>query len=158
MQIADHRQDMPMWYYRFTFEQASYRWPIRDIWNWNRTFRPLIDAAGKPSLSYRRSLMLMIENESIRICEFIGVFQISSSIVTDNRDDQTIKVFKKCGEYVKNMKVSFRYYISSLMISLFFISIPVISSLFKKHVFKILQIFPEKYFSKTWGVNPTIQI
>jgi len=53
-----------------------------------------------------RLLMLTIENESIRICEFIGVFQISS-IVTDNRDDQTMKVFKKMWRISGKWKSSF---------------------------------------------------
>jgi len=94
----------------------------------------------------------MLENESIRICEFIGVFQISS-ILTDNRDGQTIKIFKKMWQISGKYESlhSLLYIVSNGQF--FFISIPIISSLFEEHVFKILQIFPGKYFSKTWGVN-----
>jgi len=82
MQIADHRQGMPMWYYRFTFEQVSYHWPIRDIWNWDRTFRPLIDATGRPSLSYRHSSVNVDDRK--RINPYLRVYWRFSNLIHSN--------------------------------------------------------------------------
>lgn len=87
MQIADHRQGMPMWY-RFTFEQASYRWLIFEIeiersafnrCNWN----------GPAFLAAAHLLML---DDWKRINPHLGVYwfidiYLSNLYVMDNRSD-----------------------------------------------------------------------
>lgn len=162
MQIADHRQGMPMWYYHFTFEQAGYRSAIFKI-EIKRSAFNRCDWNGTAFLAAAHLLML---DDRKRINPHLRVYWRLSNLSLCHPqartiDDQTIKVFEKYNERSKKyfffviiaINGSFFHWHSCLCC--FFCVRNYLKNTYPRYMHT--RIILLRHLSGAWDVNPTIQ-